>query len=216
MRREEFKKQEAVAKGQINTIMNPIIALSTQSREEQVAAIKDTLMEVIRQEDLEDSIDQEIAVYGQYAQVKKRLVHLYISGHFTLRQIAVVLGVSVGTISKWLKQDDVREAIQRFQDEEDIIASSMMKSLRIIAINKQRELIEGAENEMVSAIMIRDLLDRTGHKPVEKKQIEVNMTYEERLQKLVEGVEYDVIDVNESDLSRDKTNNTEGDDKSDL
>jgi hypothetical protein len=58
---------------------------------------------------------------------------------------------------------------------------------------------------MVQAILIRDILDRTGHKAVEKKQVDVNVTYEERLKKLIDA-DYTV------DSDGDKIN-TEGEDK---
>ena len=49
------------------------------------------------------------------------------------------------------------------------------------------------DNSMVALQAAKDALDRTGHKPTEKKEVQVNMTYEERLNQLINGVE--VIDT---------------------
>lgn len=204
-----IKKAEKQAKKDIKKALMPYEPMQIETREELLQKTKDTLDELIRLQGDEDLIDQEIEFQGKNALLKKRLVHLYCSGRYTQRQLSQIFCVSPNTIGKWLRQEDVKEAINIIQSEEDILATTMMKALRIKAIERQAELIDG-DNPMVSAIMIRDLLDRTGHKPVEKKQVDVTMTYEERLQKLVEGVEYEVTDVEESDLSRPNKISTEG------
>lgn len=206
--KQEIKKAEKKVKKELK----PINDLVTANRETQIKEMKESLEEIIRLENLEEQINNSIEFYGSHRGIKKRLVHLYCTGRYTLRQIAQMFNVSTQTISKWLKQEDVKQAIETYQNEEDIIATSMLKALRVRAIERQAELIDG-DNPMVAAIMIRDLLDRTGHKPVEKKQVDVNMTYEEKLQQLVEGVAVEIIDVNESDLSQDTKQNTEGEEK---
>jgi transposase len=211
----KIKKEEKKAKQEIQAAMQQVEALMAQPIEEQISKAKDTMMSMIRLQEAEDLINQEIEFTGRNALIKKRLVHLYVSGKYSTRQLAQIFCVSEKTIWAWLREPDVKDAIARFQEEQDIIIKSMMKALAVTAVERQRELIESADNEMVSAIMIRDLLDRTGFKPVEKKQVEVNMTYEERLQQLIEGVQYEVIEDEPSDLSQSKQISTEGEKQSD-
>jgi transposase len=216
MSNREIKKKERQAKKEIQKHLAPINELMSKPLEEQVAEAKEAMMKIIEAQGLEEAINREIEITGNNAMIKKRFVHVYCSGKYTIRQIAQMFGVGVTTIYNWLKDPEIKEAIANLQQEEDIIISSMMKALRRTALEKQKELIENAENEMVSAIMIRDLLDRTGHKPVEKKQIDVNMTYEEKLQQLAQGIEieYEVIE-DDSDLSQSEKMNTEGEDDGD-
>ncbi len=216
MSNREIKKKERQAKKEIQKHLAPINELMSKPLEEQVAEAKEAMMKIIEAQGLEEAINREIEITGNNAMIKKRFVHVYCSGKYTIRQIAQMFGVGVTTIYNWLKDPEIKEAIANLQQEEDIIVSSMMKALRRTALERQKELIESAENEMVSAIMIRDLLDRTGHKPVEKKQIDVNMTYEEKLQQLAQGIEieYEVIE-DDSDLSQSEKMNTEGEDDGD-
>jgi transposase len=216
MSNREIKKKERQAKKEIQKHLAPINELMSKPLEEQVAEAKEAMMKIIEAQGLEEAINREIEITGNNAMIKKRFVHVYCSGKYTIRQIAQMFGVGVTTIYNWLKDPEIKEAIANLQQEEDIIVSSMMKALRRTALERQKELIESAENEMVSAIMIRDLLDRTGHKPVEKKQIDVNMTYEEKLQQLAQGIEieYEVIE-DDSDLSQSEKMNTEREDDGD-
>lgn len=216
MSNREIKKKERQAKKEVQKHLAPINELMSKPLEEQVAEAKEVMMKIIEAQGLEEAINREIEITGNNAMIKKRFVHVYCSGKYTIRQIAQMFSVGVTTIYNWLKDPEIKEAIANLQQEEDIIVSSMMKALRRTALERQKELIESAENEMVSAIMIRDLLDRTGHKPVEKKQIDVNMTYEEKLQQLAQGIEieYEVIE-DDSDLSQSEKMNTEGEDDGD-
>ena len=210
----QVKNLEKHSKSIVNKELAEFEYSPVESREDILNKTKETLNELIQLQGEEDLINQEIEFTGRNALLKKRLVHLYCSGKYTNRQLAQIFCVTPGTIGAWLRQEDVKEAITQYQSEEDIIVTSMMKALRIRSIERAAELIEG-DNEMVSAIMIRDLLDRTGHKPVERKEVAVNMTYEERIQKLVEGVDY-AVDIEESDLSQTTEISTEGENNSDL
>lgn len=84
---------------------------------------------------------------------------------------------------------------------EDKIISAQLKALRSKALDKADELLD-SKNDMVKAIIIRDILDRTGHKPVEKQEIKIEASYEERLKQLIEGVDVVVYDVEDENLSK--------------
>ncbi len=126
--------------------------------------------------------------------LKQKVANMFLSGMHTNKQIAEVLNVCSSTISQILKDDDVRMFITESQSAEDEIIKQSMKALRKTAIEKQRELILNADDESVSAMMIKDVLDRTGHKPVDKKEINMSHSFEENLDQLIEGIEFSATD----------------------
>jgi hypothetical protein len=170
-----------------------------------VEVVPEVVKHVMADQLLEDKLTMKQVGWDRYNLLKRKLVSLFVSGRYTLREMSRILFVSEKTLSLWLREEKVRDAISRYQLEEDAIIQASLRALRVRAITKAGELMDGAENEMVQAILIRDILDRTGHKAVEKKQVDVNVTYEERLKKLIDA-DYTV------DSDGDKIN-TEGEDK---
>jgi transposase len=211
-----FKKQIKKAKEYVREELDSVKA-GDISLEEQIALAKTEFDRIIEQE--EKDIEKEtieLPMIGQKPALQRKLVHMYLSGNYTTRQMGQILGVSNVTIGNWLREPAVREAIAKYQQEEDMIVNASLKALRMKAINKASELLD-ADNEMVQSIMVRDLLDRTGHKAVEKKEVTHNITYEQRIQmllngdddeKTIENVEYTI-----DGKMPNGTNNTEGDDK---
>jgi transposase-like protein len=185
-----FKKEEKKAKQYVREEMLTITP-SDLPLEEQIAVAKKEFDKIIEQE--EKNIKREEAEFpmiGQKPALQRRLIHLSLSGNYTQRQIAHMLGIAESTVWKWLREPQVREAIDKYQHEEDMIVNSALKALRMKAIQKASELMD-ADNEMVQSIMVRDVLDRTGHKAVEKKEVTHNITYEQRIQMLLNGDDED-------------------------
>jgi hypothetical protein len=73
-------------------------------------------------------------------------------------------------------------------------------------MNTLGELMD-SQNDLVALNAAKDVLDRTGHSATQKQEVNVNVTYEERLRQLIEGVDF--VDV-ESTLVQDNQNNAEG------
>lgn len=186
--------------------LNELIELNS---EERIELIEEDIKEVIDQIAEEQKIESYYEGLGNYDLLKAKAIRMFCSGLYTQRQIARSCRVTENTIRRWLADDKVKEVIEKIQRDEDIVMAAQLKSLRRIAIEKQLELIQYADNEMVSAMMIKDVLDRTGHKPVEKREVEHNITYEERLREIAQGieVEYTVVD-NEVGESHDIDNGT--------
>lgn len=151
-------------------------------------------------------IEKQKRYLGKYPIAKQRLVSLYVTGDYTNKQLGKILKVSPSTIHAWLHDEEVLNAIQQYQREDDIIISNSLKALRMKALNTMNELMD-SQNDLVALNAAKDVLDRTGHGAVQKQQVEVNLTYEERLQQLLNGVE--VIDV-DSVSTQQETNKTEG------
>jgi transposase-like protein len=151
-------------------------------------------------------IEKEKHYIQKFPIAKQRLVNLYVSGNYTQAQIAKILKIAPATVHRWLQDEDVLNAIEKYQREQDIVIGNSLKALRMKALNTMNELMD-SQNDLVALNAAKDILDRTGHQAVQKQQVEVNMTYEERLKELINGVE--IIDV-DSTLVQEETNKTEG------
>lgn len=150
-----------------------------------------------------DRIEYEKKMLYFLPVLKQKFVYLYCSGMYRNQQIARILDVHPGTITNWLKLDEIKTAIEAYQKEENIIVDSSLKAIRMKAVNKLSDLLE-AKNELVALQATKEILDRTGHMAVQKQEININMTYEERLRNLItQDIDFVVIDD-------DTQNNTEG------
>lgn len=180
---------------------------------EQLKRLNEEYAEMVQEEIDKAALENtKKKIFGRNVILKEKVMHMFLTGNYTQKQIGMALNISPATVHRILAEPQIREAIEKYQEEEDAIVTSALKALRMKALNKAAELIEHGENEMVSAILIRDILDRTGHKPVDKKEVNVQMTYEERLKELakgvvVEDVDYEVIDDDS------KETNTEGEER---
>lgn len=159
----------------------------------------------LRKEDKRDRKD--VVKISQKPILKQRLVHLYVSGYYNTRQMARILMVSEQSVRKTLKEPEVQNMIQAYQDTEKELVDQALKALRMRAIETQSELLE-SDNDVVRANVSKDILDRTGHKAKEEKKVEINVSYEERLKALVSGaIIEDVPYIIDDDGAQ---NNTEG------
>jgi hypothetical protein len=197
----DVRKAKEYVREEVASIENSYV-LPTEQRIEQAQEEFNALMEKF-EEDFKQ-LESEQKRFERNNVLKHKLVHLYISGRFTNRQIATMLGVTPTTIYNWLANEEVAQMIERYQAQESIIIDSSLKALRTKAIGKMSELMD-SDNDLVALQATKDVLDRTGHKAVEKKEIKVEMTYEERIKNMLNGVEYVINDdTPESEI------NTEG------
>lgn len=137
---------------------------------------------------------------------QQRFVHLYVTGHYTIAEIAELLLTTPKTIHQWLKRPDVRGVVEDLQLNNHELVKNNIKTLSIKAVNKLSDLID-SEVDQVAMSAVKDVLDRSGHKV--KNEIEVNktiVTYEQKLNSiinesidqadLIEGV-YEVLEDEE-------------------
>jgi transposase-like protein len=142
-------------------------------------------------------IEGEKELIAKLPILKQKFIYLYCSGQYKHKEIARILGVHPGTIGSWLQIEEVRNAIEAYQREENIIVDSALKAIRIRAVNKLAELLD-ANNELVQMQATKEILDRTGHQAIQKQEINVNLSYEEKLKKLiVEDADFTVVDDTE-------------------
>lgn len=89
---------------------------------------------------------------------------LVFEDELTVQEIAEELNISARTIYNWKKKDEFKTHI--IQLERDYL-----KGLSGKAIRTMEDLLD-ARSEMVRYNAASDILDRTGHKPIEKSEIE--------------------------------------------
>lgn len=94
---------------------------------------------------------------------QQKAVNLIAEGELTQKQIADELKVTRQTVANWQKKQDFQDAL--FQKEREIL-----KGLAPKALNTMAELLS-AHSELVRYNAASDILDRTGHKPVEKQEV---------------------------------------------
>lgn len=194
-----FKYQERKAKKYIREEVAKIEQSLTQPVEVRIEKAEEefnALME--RASDELQVIEKEKNYLGKYPVAKQRLVSLYVSGNYTISQIAKILKVNPSTINRWLRDEEIQNIIQKYQKEEDVVIGNSLRALRMKAMNTMNELMD-SQNDLVALNAAKDILDRTGHGATQKQEVNVNVSYEERLKQLIEGVE--IIDVKESDIN---------------
>lgn len=128
---------------------------------------------------------------------KTRMILLYITGQYSIKQIAKVIGVSDNTIRAWLRQDDVQNIIKELQIREYEIIDSSLKSLRMQAIETMRSLLDSPIDQ-VRFSSSKDILDRTGHKAITEMKVDKTVTtIEKQLAELANVTinESEVIDI---------------------
>lgn len=128
--------------------------------------------------------------------VYTRLVQLFCSGLYTKKELSEILEVTTDTINKWLRKEEVANAINDYQREETELVNQALKANRLRAVNKLSELLE-ADNELVQYQAARDLLDRTGHKAMERIEV-THKSFEQQLDDIIANdVEYEDIEEDE-------------------
>ncbi len=93
-----------------------------------------------------------------------KAVRLMVRTKMSQKEIAKELDIAEATISKWKNRDDFDDVRQK---EERLYLGEMAAP----ALRTMRELLN-AKSELVRYNAASDILDRTGYKPVDKKEIE--------------------------------------------
>lgn len=133
--------------------------------------------------------NREIRKISSKKILKQRLAQLYCLGNYSDKDIASILMVSVSTIRKMLKDGEVLDLINEYQAEEKQVVDARLKALRNKATETMFELLDSDE-DTIRLQASKDILDRTGHKADNNSNINVNISYEQQLQGLIEGVDF--------------------------
>lgn len=81
----------------------------------------------------------------------------------TQKQIAKEIEVSEKTICEWKKQKEFKDAIDK----------NIKENFSSLALDAQKELkkLLNSNNEYIKIQAVKDILDRAGYKPIERREI---------------------------------------------
>lgn len=145
-----------------------------------------------------DSIPEELR--NKLTPAKFRVVNLYLTGLYSKKQIAELMGMHPNGISNWLRLPEIQEVIRIIQEREFAIVDSNLKNLRFKAVDTLGDLMENAQMETVRFSAAKDILDRTGHKSVQQIKVDKKVTNIEQQLKNISEFNYnedDVIDIDD-------------------
>lgn len=94
---------------------------------------------------------------------QEKCINLMVTTNKTQKQIAKEIEVSEKTICEWKKQKE-------FKDEIDKNIKENFGSLALDAQKELKKLLK-SNNEYIRIQAVKDILDRAGYKPVEKREI---------------------------------------------
>lgn len=123
---------------------------------------------------------------------KMALVEYYVLG-FSKKQIASMLMCSTQTVTRMLKEEEVTDMILEYQEKQKADIDMELKALRDKATDVARELLD-SDDDSVRLQMYKDIMDRTGHTIKKDTNVNVNISYEQQLQQLADGI---VLEVEE-------------------
>lgn len=133
---------------------------------------------------------------------KTRMILLYLTGQYTQKKIASIIGVSENTIRAWLIDPVVQQIIREIQAREFAIIEANLKALQYKAVSTMNELMDSCmDNVRFSAA--KDVLDRGGHKPQQSIKVDKTVTtVEQQLASLVDFTidDSEVIDIDIDDV----------------
>ena len=137
---------------------------------------------------------------------RTRMILLYLTGQYTQKKIAGIIGVSENTIRTWLMDAAVQTVIRELQAREFAIIEGNLKALRYKAVNTMNDLMD-SDMDNVKFQAAKDVLDRGGHRPTQSIKVDKTVTtVEQQLASLVDFTidDAEVIDI--SDLVEDVKN----------
>lgn len=141
-------------------------------------------------------------IMNQLSPAKTRTILLWLTGQYTQKKIAQIVGVSDNTIRTWLCDPLVQTVIQEIQKREFAVIESNLKAMNYKAIGTLNELLD-SDMDNVRFSAAKDILDRSGHKPQQNIKVDKTVTtIEQQLQTLADFTidDSEVIDIDIEDV----------------
>jgi dTDP-glucose pyrophosphorylase len=138
---------------------------------------------------LSKKLNKEVVKIANKPILKQRLAQLYVSGFYSIKQIASILMISETSVKRLLKDNEILDMVIKYQDEEKQLIDTRIKALRSKATETLDELLD-SDDDSLRYQVAKDILDRTGHKEKESKDININVSYEQQLNELIEGIQF--------------------------
>ena len=138
--------------------------------------------------DVLEKVDTSITILPAKIQ---RFIHLYTTGQYTLVQLAELLEIHPNTCGNWLRRRDVKAIIFDMQESTHEMVGIQLKALSTKATAKLSRLVD-SPIDGVALSAVKDILDRSGHKPKQQIQVDKTITtFEQKLKHIID----DVIEV---------------------
>ncbi len=99
---------------------------------------------------------------------QKKCAYLMVYTEKTQREIATELNVSEVSVSRWKQSQEFKDELLRVERE-------YLKDLTSISLKTMKDLLLKGHSEHVKYLVSSDILNRTGHKPVEKSEVNANI-----------------------------------------
>lgn len=142
-------------------------------------------------------------IMSQLTPAKVRCILLWITGQYTKQKIAKIIGVSLNTVSAWLMNPIVQEAVRQIQGREFQVVESRIKAINFQALDTMEDLMMNSEMDNVRFSAAKDILDRGGHKPQQSYKVEKTVTnLESQLSQLADFTidDSEIIDIDIDDI----------------
>jgi transposase-like protein len=144
------------------------------------------------QRDSIDEIAEQDAAFLALSTKQQRFVHLYITGQYTVQKLAQLLEVHPNTLFNWLKRSDIKQVLADMQASTQEVVAAQLKALTMKAANRLHALMD-SPIDGVALQAVKDVLDRSGHKP--KQEIKVDKTVTTIEQKLKQLIDSTIVEA---------------------
>ncbi len=99
---------------------------------------------------------------------QKKCAYMMVYTTKTQREIAKELNVNEVSVSRWKQSKEFKDELLR-------VERQYLKDLTSISLKTMKDLLVKGHSEHVKYLVSSDILNRTGHKPVEKSEISANI-----------------------------------------
>lgn len=139
----------------------------------------------------ETTLAPDAELLAKLAPKEQRFVHMYLTGQYTIPQIAQLLELHPNTLWKWLKRSDIKAVIEDMQEVTHAMVGTQLKNLTMVATEKLAKLVN-SPIDGVALQAVKDILDRAGHKT--KQEIKIDKTVTTVEQKMKELIDATIIE----------------------
>lgn len=154
----------------------------------------------VKEDELFSGLPTEIL--SKLTPAKLQVVSLYLTGNYTKKRIASIVGIAEGTVRNWLLNSDVQAVITELQKRELTLVQANLNSLRNKAVETMEDLLNSnMDNVRFSAA--KDILDRSGLKASQEVKVHKTVTNLEQQLSDLNSFNFDdkeIIDVDLDDI----------------
>ena len=117
----------------------------------------------------------------------QRLIHLWMTGKYSIAKLSEIMGRSSTWISNQLKRPDVKAVVNAMGAQRHEMVSLQMQALTLKAAERLNSLID-SPMDAVALNAVKDVLDRAGHKSKQEIKIDKTVTtIEEKMKNLIDN-----------------------------